>query len=181
MHAILGASEACIAVHPSDMCVALAALDAIVNVQGPKGKRIIEFSAFHRLPGDQPQKDNTLEASELITSIEIPLNKYSAHSHYLKIRDRASYAFALVSVAAALDITADGIASARIALGGVAHKPWRAVKAEEYLIGKKPSKEVFQSTAKIALENAKGYGENDFKIPLGINAIEEALSIASGK
>ena len=180
MHAILGASEECIAVHPSDMCVALAALDATVNVQGSKGKRTIAFSAFHRLPGNEPQKDNTLEPGELILSIDIPMNQFAANSHYLKIRDRASYAFALVSVAAAMNVSTDGIASARIALGGVAHKPWRATNAEEYLKGKRPSKEHFQSAAKIALQDARGYGDNDFKIPLAVNAIEEALSRAAG-
>ena len=180
MHAILGASEECIAVHPSDMCVALAALDAMVNVQGSKGKRTIAFSAFHRLPGNEPQKDNTLEPGELILSIDIPMNQFAANSHYLKIRDRASYAFALVSVAAAMNVSTDGIASARIALGGVAHKPWRATNAEKYLKGKRPSKEHFQSAAKIALQDARGYGDNDFKIPLAVNAIEEALSRAAG-
>ena len=125
MHAIFGASSQCIAVHPSDMCVAMAALDATVHVTGPKGDRKIAFTDFHRLPGTTPERDNNLQKGELITGVTIPFNPYTRHVHYLKVRDRASYAFALVSVAAALDLKGTTIQSARLAMGGVAHKPWR--------------------------------------------------------
>ena len=127
IHAILGASEHCIAVHPSDMCVALAALDAKIRVRGSKGERMIPFADFHRLPGNTPQTDTNLQPGELILSIDLPKSPYAQHSHYLKVRDRASYEFALVSVAAALELDGNTVRSARIALGGVAHKPWRAV------------------------------------------------------
>ena len=130
IHAILGASEQCVATHPSDMCVALAALAARVHVEGRGGARVIEFADFHRLPGDAPQRDNQLADDELITAIELPADHLARHSHYLKIRDRASYAFALVSVAAALELDGDEIIDARLALGGVAHKPWRVEAAE---------------------------------------------------
>ena len=128
MHAIFGASDKCIAVHPSDMCIALVALDAIVLVTGPKGDRRIPFQNFHRLPGDMPQKDNTLEKGELIVAVEIPDNQFKEHVHYLKVRDRTSYAFALVSVAVAVDMQGDTIRDVRLAMGGVAHKPWRLTK-----------------------------------------------------
>ena len=140
MHAILGQSEHCIAVNPSDMCVALAALDAVVRVQGPKGEREIPLVAFHRLPGNTPDQETNLGADELITAVDLPASKFAVRSHYLKVRDRASYAFALVSAAVALDLGADGtIGAARVALGGVAHKPWRATKAEQKLTGAKAS------------------------------------------
>lgn len=181
MHAIFGASENCIAVHPSDMCVALAALDATVNVSGPKGKRAIKFSAFHRLPGDTPQKDNNLQKGELITEVEIPGNDFTKNVHYLKVRDRSSYAFALVSVAAALHLDGDTIKDARLAMGGVAHKPWRLSETESYLKEKRASEEVFREAGSLALKNAKGYGYNNFKIKLGANSIAEALKIAASK
>lgn len=175
MHAIFGASEKCIAVHPSDMCVALAALDATVWVTGPKGDRIIPFANFHRLPDDQPEKDNNLQRDELIVAVEIPDNHLNKHVQYLKIRDRASYAFALVSVAAAVELDGDQIRDIRLAMGGVAHKPWRLKEAEQFLINKKPSQENFQQAAQIAMKGAKGYGNNNFKLKLAPNAITEAL------
>ena len=181
MHAIFGASDSCIAVHPSDMCVALAALDATVQVEGPKGKREIKFTDFHRLPGNTPEKDNTLQNKELITSVEIPDNNFTKNVHYLKVRDRSSYAFALISVAAALDIQNNTINDVRLAMGGVAHKPWRLIEAEEFLKGKTISETIFRQAADLAMKGARGYGDNDFKLVLGPNAIVEALTIASSK
>ncbi|SHH61200.1 FAD binding domain-containing protein [Flavobacterium defluvii] len=181
MHAIFGASESCIAVHPSDMCVALAALDANVLVEGPKGKRQIKFTDFHRLPGNTPEKDTTLENKELITSVEIPDNNFTKNVHYLKVRDRTSYAFALVSVAVALDLKNNVINNVRLAMGGVAHKPWRLTEAEEFLKGKTVSEEIFKQAANLAMKGAKSYGDNDFKLTLAPNAITEALTIAASK
>ena len=180
MHAIFGASESCIAVHPSDMCVALVALDAVVLVSGLKGSRRIPFTAFHRLPGDTPQIDNTLQKGELITAVEIPDNPFSKHVHYLKIRDRASYAFALVSVAAALEIDNNTIRSARLAMGGVAHKPWRLTEAEQSLAGKPLSEASFAQAAQIAMKEAKAYKYNSFKLKMAPNAITQALKTAAG-
>jgi xanthine dehydrogenase YagS FAD-binding subunit len=180
MHAIFGGNEKCIAVHPSDMCVALVALDATVTVIGPKGERKILFADFHRLPGDMPEKDNTLQKGELITAVIIPDNHFAAHSHYLKIRDRASYAFALVSVAAALDLKGNNIQDIRLAMGGVAHKPWRLVEAEKFLKGKAATESNFKQAAEIAMKNAKSYGANDFKLKLAPNTIVESLKIAAG-
>ena len=179
-HAILGTSEACIATHPSDMCVALAALEAKVRVRGPRGERIIPFSDFHRLPGSTPQIDTNLQPNELILSIDLPASPYAAHSHYLKIRDRASYDFALVSVAAALDLDGGTIRSARIALGGVAHKPWRANEAERALAGRTPATAVFEAAASEVLANARPYRDNAFKVEMTKRAIVRALSIAGG-
>jgi xanthine dehydrogenase YagS FAD-binding subunit len=179
MHAIFGASPACIAVHPSDMCVALAALNATVTVSGPKGDRKILFTDFHRLPGDNPEKDNTLLKGELITGITVPKNSFTKNVHYLKIRDRASYAFALVSVAAALELNGNTIKNAGLAMGAVAHKPWRLTEAEKYLIGKTASKENFTAAAGLAMKGAKGYGHNDFKLKMGTVAIVEALMKAA--
>jgi len=178
MHAIFGASEHCIAVNPSDMNVALVALDASVHVSGPKGDRIIQIQDFHRLPGDQPDKDTILDRSELITSVSIPASTLT-HNHYLKVRDRSSYAFALVSVAAGLELDGKTIRQARLAMGGVAHKPWRLKEAEQSLQGKQVSIETFQQAAEIAMRGAKGYGDNNFKLKLGPNTIVEALKIAS--
>ena len=180
MHAIFGASDKCIAVHPSDMCVALAALDATVIVQGKKGTRRIPFADFHRLPGDQPELDNTLAVGELILGVDIPDNNFAKNSYYLKIRDRQSYAFALVSVAAALELDGNIIKNARLAMGGVAHKPWRLTDAEKSLIGKTISAEAFQNAAQIAMQGAKAYGSNDFKLKLAPATITEALKHASG-
>lgn len=180
MHAIFGTSPSCIAVHPSDMCVALVALDAVVTVSGPKGDRSIPFEEFHRLPGDTPEKDNNLRKGELITGVFIPDNRFAAHSYYLKVRDRASYAFALVSVAAALDINNGIIRDVRIAMGGVAHKPWRLHDAEKALKGARATEESFANAAAIAMHGAKGYGYNDFKLKLAPNSIVEALKTAAG-
>lgn len=181
MHAIFGASQNCIAVHPSDMCIALVALDATVLVTGPKGDRRIPFQNFHRLPGDLPQKDNTLERGELIVAIEVPPNNFKENIHYLKVRDRTSYAFALVSVAAAVDLQRDTIKDIRLAMGGVAHKPWRLTEAEAFLKGKKTSEAVFRQAAELAMKGAKGYGHNNFKLGLAPNSIVEALKTATGK
>ena len=178
--AIFGWSDACVAVHPSDMCVALAALDAVVNVQGPNGRvRKIRFTNFHRLPENAPERDNTLQHGELITSIDIPKNNFGAHSYYLKLRDRASYAFALVSVAAALEIDKGVIRQARIALGGVAHKPWRAIDAEKGLVGKKPEPAVFQQAAAMAVKGAKPLSDNTYKVRLAERGIVRALTEAA--
>jgi len=180
MHAIFGTSEQCIAVHPSDMCVALVALDANVVVAGPKGERRIPFEEFHRLPGSQPEKDNTLQNNELIISVEIPDNRFSKNTHYFKVRDRASYAFALVSVAAALNMDGKVIKEARLAMGGVAHKPWRLKEAEKSLVGKPATEETFKQAAEIAMQGAKAYKYNAFKLKLGPNVIVEALKNAAG-
>jgi xanthine dehydrogenase YagS FAD-binding subunit len=181
MHAIFGASEQCIAVHPSDMCVALAALNATVIVSGAKGERRIAFTDFHRLPGTTPEKDNNLQRGELITAVEVPLNAALAkHSLYQKIRDRASYAFALVSVAAALDMDGKRIREARLAMGGVAHKPWRLTAAENFLKGKERSETVFKEAAALAMKEAKGYGANNFKLKLAPNTVVSTLKMVVG-
>ena len=177
MHAIFGASEKCIAVHPSDMCVALAALNATVMVSGAKGEKKIAFTDFHRLPGDTPELDTNLQADELITGIHIPANRFNK-SYYLKVRDRLSYAFALVSVAVALEVVDGTIKSASIAMGGVAHKPWRLTEVEKYLIGKSTTVNVFKDAADMALTGAKTYQHNEFKVKLGKLAIVEALTKA---
>jgi xanthine dehydrogenase YagS FAD-binding subunit len=179
MHAIFGASDKCIAVHPSDMCVALAALNATITVSGPKADRKILFTDFHRLPGETPEKDNTLQKGEIITGIIIPKNSFN-RNYYLKIRDRASYAFALVSVAVALEVTGDTIKNARLAMGGVAHKPWRLTEAEKFLSGKKISKENFTKAAELAMKGATGYGHNNFKLKMAPLSIVEALTKATG-
>lgn len=179
IHAILGQSEQCIATHPSDMCVALAALKATVLVTGKEGERSIPFSGFHRLPGDTPQLDNNLQPDEIITAIDLPQKGFAENHAYLKIRDRASYAFALVSVAAALEMEGNTIREARIALGGVAHKPWRDEAAEEALAGKPATKESFSAVAEMILTGAKGYEHNQFKIELAKRAVIRALSQAA--
>ena len=181
MHAIFGASDQCVAVHPSDMAVALAALEAKVRVRDPAGKeRLIAFSDFHRLPGDEPQRDTTLNEDELIVAIELPPSRYPGHTYYLKVRDRASYAFALVSVAVALEMKGDKIQSARLALGGVAHKPWRPRDAEEALEGGDATLDNFTKVAAIAMRGAKPLEHNAFKVELGERAIMRALGKASG-
>ncbi len=179
IHAILGASDACVATHPSDMCVALAALAARVHVEGRGGARVIEFADFHRLPGDTPQRDNLLADDELIIAIELPADNLASHSNYLKVRDRASYAFALVSVAAALELDGDQIIDARLALGGVAHKPWRDRAVEALLIGQTVSRETFSAAADALLLNAEPLAHNGFKIKLARRAIIRALSDAA--
>ena len=179
LHAIFGWSEACVAVHPSDMCVALAALDAVVKVEGVNGPRTIDFGEYHRLPGDAPEQDNTLQRDEIITSIELPKNDFAATSYYLKVRDRSSYAFALVSVAAAFNTIKGSIGKARIALGSVAHKPWRAVAAEEYLFGKPPIEEHFKEAAALAMKEAMPLEHNLYKVELTRRAIVRALMQAA--
>jgi xanthine dehydrogenase YagS FAD-binding subunit len=179
IHAILGTSESCIATHPSDMCVALAALDAVVRVSGANGERTIPFAEFHRLPGNTPQIETALQPGELITAVDLPDSPFADRSHYLKVRDRTSYAFAVVSVAAALDINNGTIRNGRIALGGVAHKPWRAVEAEKILVGAKPNEQTFRAAAEAALSSAKGYKDNTFKVELAKRSIVRSLTIAT--
>lgn len=179
MHAIFGWSEDCVAVHPSDMCIALVALDAVVKVQGLDGKlRSIPFADYHRLPGNTPWKDNNLAHNEIILAIEIPKNNFAGKSYYLKIRDRSSYAFALVSVAAALEMESGQIKGVRIAMGGVAHKPWRATEAEIFLKGKPATEENFKQAAEKEMQNAKPLACNKFKVSLGKQAIVRALTYA---
>jgi xanthine dehydrogenase YagS FAD-binding subunit len=179
IHAILGASEACIATHPSDLCVALAALDAKVHVTGPAGPRTIAFEEFHRLPGDTPEVDTNLQPQEIITAVELPARGFPANYSYLKIRDRHSYAFALVSVAAALELDGERIKEARLALGGVAHKPWRNKAAEAVLQGRAPDEVSFAQAADLLLQDAKGYAHNTFKIDLARQTIIRTLSQAA--
>ncbi|MGB5943393.1 MAG: xanthine dehydrogenase family protein subunit M [Leeuwenhoekiella sp.] len=178
IHAILGTSESCIATHPSDMCVALAALEAKVYVLRKGETVIIPFDKLHRLPGDSPEKDHNLEPGDLITHIELPKEGFAKNFEYLKIRDRESYAFALVSVAACLDVSGGRIADIRVALGGVAHKPWKSKEIEKEFMGKEPTTENFQSLAEKLTQGAKGFGTNDFKIPLVKRAIVRALNNA---
>ncbi len=179
MHAILGTSAACIAVHPSDMCVALAALEAKVHVAGPSGERAIAFADFHRLPGDTPQRDSNLNPNEIITAVELPARGFAANYSYLKIRDRLSYAFALVSVAAALELDGGSIRDARLALGGVAHKPWRDLEAEAVLRGQAANAATFERAAGMLLRQAKGFAHNTFKIDLARRVIVRALTQAA--
>ncbi|HMQ05279.1 MAG TPA: xanthine dehydrogenase family protein subunit M [Pyrinomonadaceae bacterium] len=178
--AIFGWSDSCVAVHPSDMCVALAALEAVVSVQTPSGsKRQIKFADFHRLPENAPERDNTLVHGEMITSIKLPPNPFKSNSYYLKVRDRASYAFALVSVAAALEVDRGTVRQARIALGGVAHKPWRPSDAERFLVGKKVDKGLFEQAAELAIRAAKPLSENQYKVKLAQRAVAKALGRAA--
>ncbi|WP_345954065.1 xanthine dehydrogenase family protein subunit M [Mucilaginibacter sp. PAMB04168] len=180
MHAIFGFSDKCIAVHPSDMAVAMAALDATVLIQGRKGARRLKFTDFHRLPGNTPELDNNLAKDELITGVEIPVNNFANHSYYLKVRDRASYAFALVSVAAAMDIQNGIIKDARLAMGGVAHKPWRLTAAEQALRGKPATAATFEQAAQVAMQGAKSFKDNAFKLTMAPATITEALKHAAG-
>jgi xanthine dehydrogenase YagS FAD-binding subunit len=179
IHAILGASETCIATHPSDMCVALAALDAKVRATGPAGERAIALSEFHRLPGSMPQRDTNLYPSEIVTAVELPAQGFASHYTYLKIRDRLSYAFALVSIAAALDLDGDTIRDARLALGGVAHKPWRDLEAEAALRGHAADRASFERAADMLLRGARGYRHNSFKIELARRGVVRALTQAA--
>jgi xanthine dehydrogenase YagS FAD-binding subunit len=181
MHALFGASDKCIAVNPSDMNVAMVALDAVVHVKGPRGERKIPFADFHRLPGDHPEKDNTLERTELIVAVDLPSPAMASnrHVHYLKVRDRSSYAFALVSVAVALDMNGNTIRGARLAMGGVAHKPWRLHEVEAFLKGKTAGEDTFKQAAQIAMRGAKAYQYNKFKLTLAPNVILQALKTAS--
>jgi xanthine dehydrogenase YagS FAD-binding subunit len=179
MHAILGTSESCIATHPSDMCVALAAIEAKVHVTGPSGERTIAFADFHRLPGATPHIDSILDPSEIITAIELPPRGFAANYSYLKIRDRLSYAFALVSVAAALELEGNRIKDARLALGGVAHRPWRDLEAEAALREQTANEATFMRAADLLLRDARGFGHNDFKIDLARRAIVRTLTQAA--
>jgi len=186
IHAILGQTDhgptspdTCIATNPSDMNVAMSALSATIHVQGPKGKRSIPIGDFHRLPGKEPQRDTTLQPGELILAIDFPPAKFAKNSYYLKTRDRQSYAFALVSVAAGLDLDGNTIRSAGLALGGVAHKPWRSPEAEHALTGQPASPETFRNAADLALAGAKGYEHNAFKIELAKQTVVRALTLAA--
>jgi len=179
MHAILGTSDACIAAHPSDMCVALAALEAKVHVRGPNGERDIPFGDLHLLPENHPEREFSLAPGELITSVFVPFSAHGAHSRYVKVRDRASYAFALVSCAAALDVQGGQIRSARLALGGVGTKPWRVLAAEHELAGKPAQRSSFQRAAELALAGARTQKDNAFKVELGKRTVVRALSLAA--
>ena len=179
MHAIFGWSEQCVAVYPSDMAVALAALDAVIKVRNVSGQeRMIPIADFHRLPGDKPQQDTNLTHGDLITAIELPKNRFADKSYYLKVRDRASYAFALLSVAAALEMEGTTIKQVRIAMGGVAHKPWRALKAEQMLVGKDATEANFKQAAATEMADAKPLEYNKFKVELGNRSIVLALQMA---
>ncbi|MEE7504620.1 xanthine dehydrogenase family protein subunit M [Methylobacterium mesophilicum] len=179
IHAIFGTSEHCIATHPSDMCIALAALEATVRVSGPQGDRSIPFSEFHRLPGASPERDTNLAPGEIIVSVDLPESRFPQHYTYLKLRDRLSYAFALVSVAAALELDGDRVKTARLALGGVAHKPWRNREAEALLEGRPATRESFQAAADLIVAEAKPQSENGFKIDLARRAIVRGLEQAA--
>ena len=173
--AIFGASEACVATHPSDMAVAMVALDAMVRVLGPSGERTIPLVHFHRLPGDEPQRDTVLDHGELITAVDLPPLAFATRSHYRKVRERASYAFALVSVAAAIDVVDDMVRDVRIAFGGVAHVPWRARKAEAVLRGARATEETFRRAADAELADAQPLRDNAFKVPLARNTLVRVL------
>jgi xanthine dehydrogenase YagS FAD-binding subunit len=179
MHAILGSSDACIATHPSDMCVALAILEAKVHVSGASDDRVIAFADFHRLPGDTPQRDTNLNTGEIITAVELPPKGFATNYTYLKIRDRLSYAFALVSVAVGLELDGDTIKEGRFALGGVAHRPWRDPQAEAALRGQPANAATFARAADVLLRDAKGYAHNTFKIDLARRCIARALTQAA--
>jgi xanthine dehydrogenase YagS FAD-binding subunit len=179
MHAILGTSDACIAVQPSDMCVALALLEAKIHVTGPNGARTIPINEFHRLPGDTPERDTNLNPGEIIVAVELPAAGFASNYTYIKIRDRLSYAFALVSVAAGLELANGRIQAARLALGGVAHKPWRDPRAEAALAGQAAGEAAFRQAADIMLREARGFGHNNFKIELARRAIVRALTQAA--
>ena len=180
IHAILGASSQCVATHPSDMAVALAALDAMVEVLGRSGTRRIPATQFHRLPGDTPQLDANIEPDELIVAVELPPNGFAQRSHYLKVRDRASYAFALVSVAAALEMDGNTVRTARIALGGVAHKPWRAMEAESALAGRRLDAAAIERAAEASVAGARPLHDNAFKVALAKRSVARALEVAGG-
>jgi xanthine dehydrogenase YagS FAD-binding subunit len=180
-HAILGTSASCIATHPSDMCVALAALDAVVHTRNGGRERAIPFGDFHTLPGEQPEVENVLAQGELVTHVELPASPFAAHAHYVKVRDRAAFAFALASAAVGLDVADGRIRAARIALGGVATKPWRAVEAEQALVGQPPSRATFERAAAAAIVDPKPRRDNAFKVGLAKRTIVRALELAWGK
>ena len=180
LHAIMGWSESCIAAHPSDLCVPLVALDAVVEVEGRAGRRDIPLEEFHRLPGDTPERESVLERGEMIVAVRLPPDAahFAAHARYLKVRDRTSYAFAVASAAAALRLERDTITEARLALGGVAAKPWRAREAEESLRGARADASAFRRAAEAALATAKSAGDNGFKIELARRIVARALTLA---
>jgi xanthine dehydrogenase YagS FAD-binding subunit len=181
LHAVLGWSASCIATHPSDFCVALAALDAVVEIEGKRGRREIPLEAFHHLPGDRPDRETDLEPGEMIVALRLPAEaaRFAAHARYLKVRDRTSYAFAIVSAAAVLQFDKDVIAQARIAMGGVALKPWRARNAEQGLIGARPNEGLFKRAGAAALADATPSGDNAFKIELARRVVTRALALAA--
>jgi xanthine dehydrogenase YagS FAD-binding subunit len=181
LHAILGWSESCIATHSSDFCVALVAFDAVVEIEGRLGRREIPLEALHRLPGDRPDRETVLEPDEMIVAVRLPAEAalFAAHARYLKVRDRTSYAFAIVSAAAALRIEAEIVSQARIAMGGVALKPWRAREAEQILIGSPADSTLFRRAADAALADARPSGDNDFKIELARRVVTRALELAA--
>jgi xanthine dehydrogenase YagS FAD-binding subunit len=181
LHAILGWSESCIATHPSDFCVPLVALDAVVEIEGKAGRREIPLEKFHRLPGDAPDRESMLEPGEMIVAVRLPAEaaRFAAHARYLKVRERTSYAFAVVSAAAALRVEGDAIADARLALGGVAMKPWRAREAELILAGARIDAALFHRAAEAALAAAKPSGDNGFKIELARRIVMRALTLAA--
>ncbi|MGH3424432.1 MAG: FAD binding domain-containing protein, partial [Nocardioidaceae bacterium] len=180
-HAVLGASPDCVAVHPSDMSVALVALDAVVEVQGPNGARRIPVAELHRLPGDEPERDTVLEHGELITAVELPDLPMVTRSAYRKVRDRASYAFALVSVAAALEVAEGRVEQVRIAFGGLAHKPWRATRAEDALRGEHATREAFLRAADAELADARPLRDNAFKLPMARSVLAAVLRDLAGR
>ncbi|EAU69300.1 oxidoreductase [Stigmatella aurantiaca DW4/3-1] len=180
-HAVLGVSESCIATHPSDMCVPLAALGATVRIQGPKGERTVPFTDFHLLPGTTPQRETVLEHGELVLSVDVPALPAAKRSLYIKVRDRASYAFALTSVAAILEVEGGVIRQVRLALGGVGTKPWRALAAEQKLMGQAPSPPLYREAAQAALEGAKAREHNGFKVELAQRTIVRALTTLGGR
>jgi xanthine dehydrogenase YagS FAD-binding subunit len=180
MHAVLGTSPACIATHPSDLAVALAAFDAVLTLRGPKGERKVAAADFHLIPGSTPQREHDLREGELITSVFIPDAPHARRSAYLKVRDRASFEFALASAAVGLDVAAGTIRSARVAFGGIATKPWRAKFAEAALVGQKPSPDLFRAAAEAELKHATGSGANDYKIELAKRTLVRALGDLAG-
>jgi xanthine dehydrogenase YagS FAD-binding subunit len=180
MQAVLGTSDACIATHPSDLAVAVAAFDGVLTIRGPKGERHVNATGFHLLPGNSPQREHDLAHGELIESLFLPDATHAARSSYLKVRDRSSYEFALASAAVGIDLSGGVIRSVRIALGGVGTKPWRARQAEAVLTAKRPSADAFRTAAEAELKQAKGYGQNDFKIELAKRTIVRALTDLTG-
>lgn len=179
-HAILGTSASCIATHPSDMCVALAALDAVVHTRSGARERAIPIGELHTLPGDHPEIETVLEQGELITHVDLPASPFAAHSHYVKVRDRAAFAFALASAAVGLDVDGRRIRAARVALGGVATKPWRSVEAEQALVGQQPGRAVFERAAAAALVDPRPRRDNAFKVELAKRTVVRALELAWG-
>src|SRR3954468_12110294 len=179
MHALLGGSDRCIALHPSDMCVALSALDAVIHVRGPRGERDIPFGEFHLLPGEHPEREFALEPGELVTHVFVPDSPAAARSRYVKVRDRLAYAFALTSCAAGLEIAGGRIKSARIALGGVGTRPWKCAESEQSLAGAAPGPDAFRKAAELALRDARPRRDNSFKVELAKRTMVRALSLAA--